>query len=89
MAFKLYSKFTHGVRYFLLHRLPACKQMVALMSESMERSLTLRERVLLKLHLWVCIWCVWYMEQIKLMRGALRLHANESADDNSTSSLSD
>lgn len=89
MALKLYNKITHGVRWFLLHRLPTCKQAVALMSESMERPLSLRERVLLKLHLWVCIWCVWYMEQLQLMRDALRLRATESSDDKPTVSLSD
>jgi hypothetical protein len=67
-----YKKATHAVRYFLLRRLPTCKEMVALMSQSMERPLTLRERVLLKLHLWVCAWCVWYLEQLRLLRSALR-----------------
>jgi hypothetical protein len=88
MPLRLYSKLTHAIRWFLLHRLPTCKQMVALMSESLERPLTLRERVLLKLHLWVCIWCVWYLEQIQLMRDALRLRASEIAEDKSTISLS-
>ena len=67
-----YKKATHALRWFLLRRLPTCKEMVALMSQSMERPLTLRERVLLKLHLWVCAWCVWYLEQLRLMRGTLR-----------------
>lgn len=89
MALKLYSRITHAMRWFLLHRLPTCKQAVALMSESMERPLSLRERMLLKLHLWVCIWCVWYMEQLQLMRDALRLRATESSNDKSTVSLSD
>lgn len=67
-----YKQATHAVRYFLLRRLPACKEMVALMSQSMERPLTLRERVLLKLHLWVCAWCVFYLEQLRLLRASLR-----------------
>jgi hypothetical protein len=49
--------------------------MVRVMSESMERPLSLRERVLLKLHLWVCVWCVWYLEQLRLLREALRARA--------------
>jgi hypothetical protein len=75
MALKLYHKATHAVRWFLLRRLPTCKETVALMSQSLERPLTLRERVLLKLHLWVCIWCVWYLEQLRLMRAALQTRA--------------
>lgn len=70
------------MRYFLLRRLPACKQMTVLMSESMERPLTLRERVQLRLHLWICIWCVWYLEQLQLLRATLRERAAE--DDGAT-----
>jgi hypothetical protein len=70
-----YKKATHALRWFLLHRLPTCKEMVALMSQSMERPLSLRERVLLKLHLWVCSWCVWYLEQLRLLRESLRARA--------------
>lgn len=68
----LYDKAVHAVRYFLLRRLPTCKQMAPVMSESLERPLTLRERVMLKLHLWVCVWCVWYLENLRTMREALR-----------------
>ena len=67
-----YKQAAHAVRYFLLRRLPACKEMVALMSQSLERPLTLRERALLKLHLWVCAWCVFYLEQLRLMRASRR-----------------
>jgi hypothetical protein len=72
MQTNLYKKATHALRWFLLRRLPACKEMVALMSQSLERPLSLRERVLLKLHLWVCAWCVFYLEQLRLMRASLR-----------------
>jgi hypothetical protein len=85
MPLQLYSKFTHSLRWFLLHRLPTCKQMVAVMSESMERPLSLRERMLLKLHLWVCAWCVWYLEQLHIMRDAVRLRVSEAVDDEPSS----
>ncbi len=75
MRVGLYDKTIHAVRYFLLRRLPTCRQMAPVMSESLERPLTLRERVTLKLHLWVCVWCVWYLEQLRTMREALRAHA--------------
>ena len=70
MGTGLYDKAIHAVRYFLLRRLPTCKQMAPVMSESLERPLTLRERVMLKLHLWVCVWCVWYLENLRTMRSA-------------------
>src|SRR5919206_3537230 len=75
MARGLIGRATHAVRYLLLRRLPACKQMTALMSESLERRLNLRERAVLRLHLWVCIWCVWYLEQLRLLRASLRERA--------------
>ena len=83
-----YDRTKHAVRFWLLRRLPACKQTVEIISQSMERPLTLRERVLLKLHLWVCMWCLWYMEHLQLMRDALRVQENEN-DEASTTRLSD
>ncbi|HET9533344.1 MAG TPA: zf-HC2 domain-containing protein [Blastocatellia bacterium] len=38
------------------------------MSESLDRRLSLGERVTLDLHLRICIWCVRYMEQIRALR---------------------
>jgi hypothetical protein len=81
MARGLISKATHALRYFLLRRLPTCKQMAVVMSESMERPLTLRERVTLRLHLWICIWCVWYLEHLHVLRDALRARAAQVAAD--------
>lgn len=83
MPLRSYSKATHAVRYFLLRRLPPCQNMVTVMSESLERPLTVRERVELKLHLWVCAWCVWYLEHLRLMRDTLRLRATDATDANS------
>ncbi len=86
-----YDKTKHAVRFWLLRRLPACKQTVELISQSMERPLTLRERVLLKLHLWVCMWCLWYMEHLQMMRDTLRFQENkiDDVDVSPTTRLSD
>jgi hypothetical protein len=46
--------------------------MVPLMSESMERSLRLREWLQLRLHLLVCAWCMQYLKQINFIRRLLR-----------------
>ena len=37
MALKAYDKIKHAVRWWLLRRLPTCKQTVKVISESMER----------------------------------------------------
>ena len=88
MAARLYDKAVHAVRYFLLRRLPPCKAMVPLMSQSLERPLTLRERVTLRLHLWVCIWCIWYLEQLRLLRKAVGARAALAADDEISPTIS-
>jgi hypothetical protein len=90
MAQGLLDKTIHAARYFLLRRLPTCKQMAPVMSESLERPLRLRERVTLKLHLWVCVWCVWYLENLRTMRSALRAraaHEKEAAADDLDSAV--
>ena len=80
MALKLYDKLKHAVRYWLLRRLPACESTVAMLSQSMERSLSLGESFKVKLHLWVCAWCQWYLEHLQLIRDAARAKADEVAD---------
>jgi len=74
MAFTAYDKLKHSIRYFLLRRLPPCERIVEQVSQSMERRLTLRERVNLKLHLWICAWCQWYLEHIHLIHDVAHAH---------------
>lgn len=78
------------MRYFLLRRLPNCKDMSLVMSQSMERRLTLRESAAMKLHLLVCIWCVWYLEHLRFIRDTLRTRAAQlpSEESSATRSLS-
>ncbi len=90
MSFKAYDKIKHSIRWWLLRRLPTCKQTVKMMSESLERRLTLRERINVKLHLWICLWCVWYIEQLQLLRTTIRTKAEQepNLDSSSLPSLS-
>ena len=84
-----YDKTKHAVRFWLLRRLPPCQQTVQVISQSLERSLSMRERVLLKLHLWVCMWCVWYLEHLQLIRDTAREHPQDLDEpDPSTPGLS-
>ncbi|HYJ86316.1 MAG TPA: hypothetical protein VEW46_09690 [Pyrinomonadaceae bacterium] len=85
MALKAYDKIKHAVRWWLLRRLPACKQIVKVISESMERKLSLRERITVKLHLWICLWCVWYLEHLNLMRDTIRTKASQEPNPESSS----
>lgn len=85
MALKAYDKIKHAVRWWLLRRLPACKQIVKVISESMERKLSLRERITVKLHLWICLWCVWYLEHLNLMQDTIRTKASQEPNLDSSS----
>ena len=51
--------------------------MVPLMSQSIERRLSLIERLKLKVHLMICAWCTRYLSQIKLIGRVLELRADE------------
>jgi len=89
MADNAYDKLKHSIRYYFLRTLPTCQQTVEQISQSMERSLSLRERIRLKLHLWICVWCQWYFEQLHMMRQTARAKADEPADLTSGRGLSD
>lgn len=91
MKISRYEKLKHSIRFWLLRHLPTCKQTVAVISESMERALSVRERVLLKLHVWVCMWCQWYLEHLQIIRTSLREQAEQIPESSlaSTPGLSD
>ena len=52
-----------------------CKRVAALLSASMESRLTLRERLLLRLHLRLCSACARYKAQLHALRRTLRQRA--------------
>jgi hypothetical protein len=80
MAVKLYEKLKHTVRFWLLRNLPPCQQTVETLSQSMERPLTFSERIKTKLHLWICVWCQWYLENLLLIRDASRAQAEKAPE---------
>ena len=55
----------------------------------MERSLSLRERINVKLHLWICVWCQWYLEHLHIIRETARAKADEPPELISSAGLSD
>jgi hypothetical protein len=70
----------HAIRFFLLRRLPTCQHTVEVISQSLERSLTWRERLALKLHLWICVWCLWYLEHLQIMRKTMLTRGAETPE---------
>jgi hypothetical protein len=77
---KLYANLKHRVRYYLLRTLPTCRQTVEKISQSMERRLSLQERFKIKLHLWICAWCQWYLEHLQLIRSTARAKGDDALD---------
>jgi hypothetical protein len=74
---------------FILRTLPPCKEIVKIVSASLDRPLTIRERAVMRLHLVACKPCVRYMEQSHFLRSAAsRLDANLK-DELFTGKLSD
>ena len=88
MAVKLYEKLKHTVRFWLLRTLPTCQQTVETISQSMERPLSFGERFKTKLHLWICVWCQWYMEHLQLVRTTARAQAEKAPELMSEATLS-
>lgn len=53
-----------------------CKQATELMSQSLDRDLTLNERIRLKLHLFICSGCVNCNKQMRLIHHAMEKFKN-------------
>ena len=59
-----------AINLAILRYLPPCKDIVQIVSASIDRPLTFREKAILKLHLAACKPCVRYMEQSKFLSEA-------------------
>ena len=80
MALSIYEKLKHAVRYWLLRRLPTCQSTVEKISLSMEQRLSFSDRVKVKIHLWICAWCQWYLEHLQTIRDAARTTADQAPE---------
>ena len=47
--------------------MPNCRQALRLQSDAMERPLTPSQRIGLRIHLWLCVWCRRYGRQIRFL----------------------
>ena len=71
----LAGKLKWQIILFLARRLPDCKTITPTFSASIDRPLTLKERVLTRLHLFTCEACVRYLEQIRFIHTFIHDHA--------------
>jgi hypothetical protein len=65
----------------------SCEDMMKLSSTSMDRKLTLRQRVTRKIHLFLCTWCRRYEQQLKFLRCNIQ-HFKEEFPEQGETSLS-
>lgn len=61
-------------------KLPPCREMVKIITASMDAKLSWREWILMKLHLLACDPCVNFLKQIKFIRTALS-HSDERMEE--------
>jgi hypothetical protein len=47
---------------------PNCKEAMRMQSDAMDRPLSLVQRIGLRIHLMLCVWCIRYGRQIAFMR---------------------
>ena len=72
----------------ILRTLPPCKEIVKIVSASLDRRLTIRERAVMKLHLVACKPCVRYMEQSHFLSAAATQLDEQVKDELFTGKLS-
>ncbi len=60
-----------------------CKQASQLISQSLDRPLTLRERFALKLHLFICEFCKRFSQQVQSLRVAIKMITHSIEGNNS------
>jgi len=70
-----FQKARRRATLWLARQLPPCREITQLISESMDRKLTLRERITMRLHLKICVLCGRYLKQLMYVREAVHHHA--------------
>ncbi len=84
----MFGKLKKTLDWIIWKTLPNCKDVTALISRSMESDLSLREKIVLKTHLWSCIACNRYFLQVKFMSEAVKLREKRFEQGEETSALS-
>lgn len=57
-----------------------CKQTSVLVSQSLDRRLTWRERLAVRVHLSICVYCRRFMLQLKLIRSRMQAWQDQTAE---------
>lgn len=82
-------KFRRWRNLAILRALPSCKEIVQIVSASLDRRLTLKEKLVMKIHLVACRPCVRYFEQSKFLNQATHTLDEKVKEDLFAGKLSD
>ena len=66
---------------WLARMLPDCDATTRIISEAMDRKVSLKERIRIRLHVFVCIGCARYKDQIQMLRDTVRKGAVRASTD--------
>ena len=83
------QKILRPFRRMILRTLPSCKEIVHIITASLDRPLTLREKFLMKFHLFACKPCVRYLDQSEFVSSAIKIMDDAEKLDLFAGSLSD
>lgn len=87
MVKALFAKLKWQLILILARRLPDCKTITPTLSESIDRNLTFKERIVTRLHLFTCEACARYLEQIGVFHDLI--HKCQAEFEQTTSPLTD
>jgi hypothetical protein len=69
-------KATRAMMRFLARFMPACREVSRMVSDGMDRRLPLRRRLLIRMHVSMCVLCRRYEKQLHLVREGVGRYAN-------------
>lgn len=67
--------------FWLARRLPDCKTITPTIGESLDRRLSLREKIVMRLHLFTCEACANYLKEIKFLREVVQIREEKMTRD--------
>jgi predicted anti-sigma-YlaC factor YlaD len=75
-----FQKIKQAFILWLARRLPDCKRMTRSLGESLDREMSMLEKLVIKLHLFTCDACRRYLEQIAFTKTAVHEHGERDSE---------
>jgi hypothetical protein len=78
------NRFQTALVKFIGQRTPKCREVVRILSQSMDSKLSLTMRIKLRLHYLICAWCQRYEKQLRELRkfaSSVPDHVDEFSED--------